>query len=204
MSFLEGLGLRGRAAAPSRSGTWRSPGNARPRGDVTCPRAAPRDSVTIALRGCAGTSPVRAPSLGSLRLGAREAAPLRELILFKKLKPPQKEQIYCAESRQEAILTELVPFVTAPPAASPSAPTARPGSGKGPRGRDVWVICWRIFIDGSKQFMCFSEIYRSLKKNEHAMSSKCDIIGEISHFPQRILVTIRSDIQTNSRNFHRH
>lgn len=42
--------------------------------------------------------------------------------------------------------------------------------------------------------MCFSEIYRSLKRNEHAMCSKYDIIGVISHFPQRILVAIRTEI----------
>lgn len=44
-------------------------------------------------------APAPASSPGSLRWGARERSLLPELVLFKQLKPPRKEQIYCAESR---------------------------------------------------------------------------------------------------------
>lgn len=76
--FLEGRGL---AEAPSRSGTWRSPGNARPRGDVTCPRAAPhgcRDGAEgtrepLPAEPCPGQPP---PGCSGTRSAAAGAYPL--------------------------------------------------------------------------------------------------------------------------------
>lgn len=57
-------------------------------------------------------------------------------MFFKRLKPPQKEQIYGAEAQAGSSSDEeLVPFVTAPSGASPSgrtAPPARLAEGRDP------------------------------------------------------------------------